>query len=522
MRVIDFFDKAVGAWPERVAFVDAESSHTYRSMQEISHRIAVALARDGQTDCARVAIYSPNRVQAFTCVIGALRAGDAWVPINARNALEDNVDFMNLAQCEWLFYHSSFRADAAALQQAVPTLKHVVCIDQRNDAVRSLADLLEGTEGHLAPDLQHDPHRMTAVLGTGGTTGRSKGVMWDNLTWETLIAQTTINLVEPPDAPPPVHLCVAPMTHAAGILSFMLLPIGPTNVVLDKADPLEIMQSIARYRVTHLYLPPTVLYAMLAHSRVREFDYSSLRHFIVAASPVAPDKLAEAVEVFGPCMCQFYGQAEAPMVVTFLSQREIVAATTDPALRKRLMSCGRANVLTRVAIMDDAGALLPDGERGEIVLQGNLVAPCYFRNPEATEEVSRFGWHHTGDIAYRDPDGFLFIVDRKKDMIITGGFNVFSTEVEAVINGHPAVENCAVVGVPHPKWGEAVKAVVVLKPGQELTEQLLIDFVKHRIGSVKAPKTVEFWPELPRSPVGKVVKTEIRARYWVGKPRAVG
>ncbi len=521
MRVIDFFDKAVDAWPERVAFMDAESRYTYRSMQEMSHRIAVALARDGQTDCKRVAIYSPNRVQAFACVLGALRAGNAWVPINARNALEDNIDFMNLAQCEWLFYHSSFRSNAAALQLSVPTLKHLVCIDQRDGAVRSLADFLDGTEGHRAPDLAHDPHRMTAVLGTGGTTGRSKGVMWDNSTWETMIAQTTINLVEPPDAPPPVHLCVAPMTHAAGILSFMLLPVGPTNVVLDKADPLGIMQSIARHRVTHLYLPPTVLYAMLSHARVREFDYSSLRHFIVAASPIAPDKLAEAVDVFGCCMCELYGQAEAPMVVSFLSQREIVAATKDPALRNRLMSCGRANVLTRVAIMNEAGALLPDGERGEIVVQGNLVAPGYFRDSEATEEARRFGWHHTGDIAYRDPDGFLYIVDRKKDMIITGGFNVFSAEVEGAINGHPAVENCAVIGVPDPKWGEAVKAVVVLKPGQNVTEQVLIDFVKQRIGSVKAPKTVEFWPELPRSPVGKVVKTKIRARYWTGKPRAV-
>lgn len=521
MRVIDFFDKAVESAPERIAFMDAESRYTYRAMQVISHRIALALARDGKTDCVRVAIYSPNRVEAFACILGALRSGCAWVPINARNSLEDNIEFMNLAQCEWLFYHSTFRANAAAMQQEVPTLKHLCCIDKSDRLVPSLHDWLAGTEGGVAPDVPHDPHRVTAVLGTGGTTGRSKGVMWSHLTWETMIAQTAINLAEPAGTAPAVHLCVAPMTHAAGILSFMLLPVAPTNVILDKAEPLEIMQSIAQHRVTHLYLPPTVLYSMLAHARVRQFDYSSLRHFIVAASPVAPDKLAEAVDVFGPCMCQLYGQAEAPMVVSFLSRSEIVAAKADAMQRNRLMSCGRANILTRVAIMNDAGELLPDGERGEIVLQGNLVAPGYFRDSEATAEASRFGWHHTGDIAYRDLDGFLYIVDRKKDMIITGGFNVFSAEVEGAINGHPAVENCAVIGVPDPKWGEAVKAVVVLKPGQNVTEQVLIDFVKQRIGSVKAPKTVEFWPELPRSPVGKVVKTKIRASYWAGNPRAV-
>ena len=360
---------------------------------------------------------------------------------------------------------------------------------------------------------------MATILGTGGTTGRSKGILWDNLTWSTLIAETSITMRAGPR--PPVHLCVAPMTHAAGILTFMLTPQCPTNVILDKIEPLEIMAAIERYQVTHLFLPPTVLYAMLAHPRAREFNYASLTHFLIAASPVAPDKLAEAVELFGPCMCQCYGQVEAPMLITYLPPEELAAAVREPSLRHRLKSCGKPCSLSLMGIMDESGRLVARGERGEVVVRGDLVAPCYYHNPQGTAEAHHGGWHHTGDIAYWDEEGYVYIVDRKKDMIITGGFNVFSAEVEAAINGHPAVENCAVIGIPDPKWGEAVTAIVLLRPNKTASEADIVDFAKQRLGSVKAPKHVEFWPDLPRSPVGKVLKTEIRKKFWANTDRAV-
>ena len=519
MRVIDFFDKAVLAAPERTAFAAGEVRYTYREMNEFSTRIARAMQGTGLSDAARVAVYSPNDVHAFACVLAAFRANATWVPINARNALDANIDFMNLTECEWLFYHSSFAAHVAAIREAVPTLRHLVCIDAAAGEDPALMDFVARAPAADIPDIHYNPHRMTTILGTGGTTGRSKGIMWDNLTWSTLIAQSTITL--PPDGNAPVHLCVAPMTHAAGILTFMLTPQSPTNVILDSTDPLAIMQAIERHRVTHLFLPPTVLYAMLAHPRVREFDYRSLTHFLIAASPVAPDKLAEAVEVFGPCMCQCYGQVEAPMLITYLSPQELAMAARDSALAHRLKSCGKPCSLSRMAIMDEDGTILPRGERGEVVVRGDLVAPCYYRNPEGTAEAHAGGWHHTGDVAWWDEDGYVYIVDRKKDMIITGGFNVFSAEVEAAINGHPAVENCAVIGTPDPKWGERVTAIVLLRPGRTVSEDELMSFAKDRLGSVKAPKAIEFWPELPRSPVGKVLKTEIRKKFWANTERAV-
>jgi acyl-CoA synthetase (AMP-forming)/AMP-acid ligase II len=235
---------------------------------------------------------------------------------------------------------------------------------------------------------------------------------------------------------------------------------------------------------------------------------------------MSSEKLKEAIDVFGPVMAQTYGQAESPMLCTFLSPQEH-QVSGNPVHEQRLASCGRATLLTQVAIMDDDGRLLDAGDRGEIVIRGNLVMKGYVNNPAATEEASRFGWHHTGDIGLMDSDGYVYIVDRKRDMIISGGFNIYPSEIEQVLWAHPDVQDCAVIGVPDDKWGEAVKAVVELKPGATTAPQDLLDFCRARLGGMKTPKSAEIWPELPRSPVGKVLKRDIRERFWAGQARRV-
>jgi acyl-CoA synthetase (AMP-forming)/AMP-acid ligase II len=207
--------------------------------------------------------------------------------------------------------------------------------------------------------------------------------------------------------------------------------------------------------------------------------------------------------------------------VSYLSPQEHVEALASDTKQRRLASAGRATEGTSIAIMDDDGKLLPAGERGEIVVRGELVTPGYFRNPKASEEAMQHGWRHTGDIGFLDADGYLYIVDRKRDLIISGGFNVYPGEVEQVIWSHPAVQDCAVIGVPHPDWGEAVKAVVELRAGAAATEAELIAFCRERLGPIKTPKSVEFWADLPRSSVGKVLKRDIRAKFWAGRERMV-
>lgn len=247
-------------------------------------------------------------------------------------------------------------------------------------------------------------------------------------------------------------------------------------------------------------------------------NYSALRHFIYAAAPMSLDKLGLCIEVFGPVMVQAHGQAEAPFFCTCLTTEDHRAAS-DPALRKRLSSCGRATPFTVVEIMDDEGRLLGPAESGEIVVRGELVMKGYYRNPQATAAALYDGWLHTGDIGLRDEDGYFYIVDRKKDMIISGGFNVYPSEVEQVIWSWDGVQDCAVIGVPDPDWGEAVKAVVELKAGATVDTAALMAHCRERLGPIKAPKSVEVWPALPRSQVGKVLKRNIRDRFWVGHSR---
>jgi fatty-acyl-CoA synthase len=315
----------------------------------------------------------------------------------------------------------------------------------------------------------------------------------------------------------PVALVSAPITHAAGPIALSTLSLGGTQVILPGFDAEKVLGCIETYQISHMYLPPTALYQLLASPNIGQHDMKSLRIFIIVGSPVSPEKLRIAVETFGPCMCQGYGQVEAPMIVTWLSP-EVVAAAAAGEHPERLASCGRATRSVQVGIMDDDGKLLPNGEAGEIVVRGVLVSHSYFEKPEATAEVRTFGWHHTGDVAKRDDDGFFYIVDRKKDMVVSGGFNVFTTEVEAAITELSHVRECAVIGIPHEKWGEAVHAIVVAE-GIDATE--IIAHAKARLGGVKSPKSVQFMDSLPRTANGKIDKKALRVEHWGENARMV-
>jgi acyl-CoA synthetase (AMP-forming)/AMP-acid ligase II len=517
VRLIDYFDASAARHPSKVAFVQPDGSAlSYADAQQLSKNIAAALHASGIPEDGKIAVYSPNDARAFIVMLGIFRSGRIWVPLNARNTVEDNSAFMNYTDVECLFYHSSFESEARQLKASAPQLKLIVCLDDAGNFGRPLSEF--GAEAASpCPDVPDNPLRPCNILATGGTTGRSKGAVWTNQTWETLIA----NFWTSTDAtgPSPVHLCIAPMTHGAGVLALMLMPKAPTNVILNKADPALILAAIEQHGVTHLYLPPTVLYALLSSPELKTRDLSSLRFFLISAAPVAPERLRTAVQTFGPVMAQAFGQAEAPFFLTFLSPDDHRRGMENGS--SLLQSCGRPTMFSHVEIMDEQGAILPPRAVGEIVARGNLVMKEYYADPEATRAVSAFGWHHTGDIGYKDEEGYVYIVDRKRDMIISGGFNVFSTEVEARLLSHESVQDCAVIGVPDEKWGEAVTAIVELKAGATATPDELIAFCRSTLGGVKTPKTIDIWPTLPRSPVGKVLKRAIRDRYWEGRSRAV-
>src|SRR5271169_5563732 len=489
MRAIDYFDKQAEAIPDRTAIVDGSVRYSYADVRSASERIARSMWAAGLRGEQPVAIYSINDARVLLCMLGLMRAGAVWVPINYRNAPDANIEYLNYVKTSWLFYHSSYRDRVPELQARVPTLQHLICIDAEDGKNPSLEKFMQrGTTANADDSTSQEiewayargnPDRLVGLVPTGGTTGPAKGVRVTSLSWGTMTEMASHYWRS--EACDPVCLSVAPLSHAAGVVAFTMFPLGATNVIMPGFDALEVVRNIKRFRVTHLFLPPTAFYGLVAHPDVRKFDYSSLRVFLLAASPVSPDKLQQGVEIFGPCMCQSYGQTEAPMLMTFLDQKTIAAAAAGDH-PERLRSCGKPTSAVRLAIMDDHGQILPANERGEIVARGTLVSGGYYNMPEATAEIRTYGWHHTGDVGYMDEGGYVYIVDRKKDMIITGGFNVYCAEVEAGIMALPEVRECAVIGVPDDKWGEAVKAFVVLREGDQLTASEIIAHCKAKLG----------------------------------------
>lgn len=519
MRMIDYFDNGVKFYPNNVAFTDVDcgdSCLTYADASPITHRIAAAIRKNGYQQGSHIGILAPNSTVAFLTLLGLFRAEAVWLPINPRNTVATNSDLLTRFDGELLFYHSSFADEAEQIMKAVPNLREAVCIDGEATIGKSLDVWSEGAPGHHeigAIDLD----ATIAIFPTGGTTGKSKGVVLNHRCIYTMYQNYYAHFNYYDDT---CHLVVAPMTHSAGIIGGLHFARGGTNVVMSKAAPDLICDAIDKYRVTHLFLPPTVVYMMLALPDVKDRDYSSLQHFLVGAAPTSVNKLKEAVSVFGPVMTEAFGQSEAPAAITAKAPWDYLDKDGN-INERRLASIGRPCVNNRVAILDDEGGELKRGQAGEICIQGGLVSPGYYKNSEATAEVRQFGWHHTGDVGVMDDEGFITIVDRKKDMIISGGFNIFPNEVEQVLNSHPAVQDCAVIGVPDEKWGEAVNAIIQLKASHQCSDEELIALCKRELGGVKAPKTVDFIDDLPRSPAGKVLKTELRKKHWEGRGRAV-
>jgi len=520
VRSIDYFDKQVILHPDRVMLIAGDQRLTYADASAMTHRIAAAMLAAGFRHQEAVAIMSPNHGAVVTTMLGLWRAGGAWIPVNTRNALADNIAYLDYVRASWLFYHSAYAADAARVRAEVPSIRHMICLDAEEGGNPSLDRFMAPTGTPPVPDWG-DPvgngEELTAIIATGGTTGPAKGVRVLNRSWGTMLE--TIGQIMACDVPP-VFLTTAPLTHAAGPVTLAGIAMGATIVVLPGFEAETVMAAFAKYGVTHTFLPPTAVYSMLAHPEVANHDYSSLRYFLLAGSACSPEKLRQAVEVFGPCMCQSYGQTEFHLVATWLSP-QVVAAAAAGDHPERLASCGQATYSCRVELMDDQGRLLPNGEVGEIVGRGGIVGGGYFEMPEVSAETWAHGWHHTGDVGRRDEHGFYYIVDRKKDMIVTGGFNVFCTEVEAAVTELPGVRECAAIGIPDDKWGEAVTALVVADPANAPSSETVIAHCKTRLGSVKAPKHVFFKNELPRTSVGKFDKKTMRAEFWKDADRSV-
>jgi acyl-CoA synthetase (AMP-forming)/AMP-acid ligase II len=458
-----------------------------------------------------IAQLSSNRVDAFVVMAAALAAGIRYTPLHPLGAAEDHAYILEDADIAALVVDApAFVEPGAALQARVPGLRHLLTLGPAGHGTDLLAAAAHPEARLEAAAAESD---IAWLAYTGGTTGRPRGVM---LAHRSMVMNALLTLAE---WQWPAHirlLAATPITHAAGVLIVPILLRGGTIVLHKGFEPEAFLEAVEERRITATFLVPTMIYMLLDHPTIGQYDLSSLAMILYGAAPMSSARLVEGIETFGPVFFQLYAQTEAPNTVTALRMSD-----HDPARPERLASCGSPLAGLQVRLLDDDGAEVAVGEVGEICVRGRLVMDGYWRRPEDTAEAFRHGWLHTGDMARRDAEGFLYIVDRAKDMVISGGFNVYPREVEDVLTEHPAVAMAAVIGVPDDKWGEAVKAVVVLKLGAQADADELIALVRQRKGPVQAPKSVDFADALPVTPLGKPDKKAIRARYWGDAARQV-
>lgn len=468
-------------------------------------RYAQTLAAKGVGVGARVALLATNCVEVLVLHNATGFAGCCLVAMHPMGSADDHLFAIEDAGVEALIYDpKKFSARAEELRRRTNRLKVILSMGEGEvgEDLYALAETF--APGPLTPP-KLTGNEVTRLSYSGGTTGKPKAIPGNPRTG----AQAMQIMLQEWEWPvEPRILAVVPLSHAGGSLFAPMVLKHGTMVVLPSFDPKSVLEAIERYKITCTMLVPTMIYALLDHPDFDKYDLSSLETVFYGASLMSPVRLKEAIERIGPVFFQFYGQAEAPMTVTVLRRSE-----HDPNDPKRMASCGRPVPYVDVALLDNDGKEVPDGEPGEICVRGPLVMDGYLDREELNKETFAGGWLHTGDVAVKDPGGFLRIVDRKKDMIVTGGFNVFPSEVENVIVSHPAVAQASVFGVPDEKWGEAVKAAVVLRPGASVDAAELIALVREHKGPVQAPKTVAFIDAIPQTAVGKPDKKALRKQF---------
>jgi len=488
---------------------------SYAEVRERTSQMLQAQRARGVVRGTRLAVLSKNRPEVLTNLTASLVNGCVVTPLHPMGSLADHAYVIGDAEIECLVFDAAhFTARATELHAEYP---HLVLLgfgpNDIGDDYLALADQFAPTRLE-PPDVR--PEDLCTVVYTGGTTGRPKGVLMTHRVWQ---AMTWIQMAEW-EFPDDLRIAIAtPLSHAAMSLVAPVLVSGGAFYVMESFDADGFFDLVEQHRITATLIVPVMLYALQGHPRYETADMSSMETIFYGASPMSPTKLAQAIEQWGQIFFQFFGQTEAPMVLTHLKKAE-----HDLARPERLASCGRPVPWMHVALLDADNAPVGPGESGEICTRGPLVMNGYKDLPDETADALSGGWLHTGDIGRFDADGYLYIVDRTKDMVITGGFNVFPREVEDVISTHPAVSMVMVIGVPDEKWGEAVKAVVVLRDGHEPSDALTAELqrlVKDRKGSQQSPKSVDYVDALPLTPVGKPDKKAVRTRYWDSTGRAV-
>lgn len=518
MNTFAFLEKSARQFPDSPAIVQGAETVTYRQFRDRALAIGGNLLAAGCRPGDRVAFCLGNSPRILELTYGCFAAGLVVVPVNARLHAREIAYIVGNSGAKVLVHGPEYQAGIVANADLFAGVARY-CTDAV-DGADLFQTLVDGGQA-LGVAADAEPEDLCWLFYTSGTTGKPKGAMWNHRMVRTVIMNYLADLhnIQPGE----VVLHCAPLSHGSGIIALPTVARGAVNAITETAsfDIDSLLETVERLQVSHIaFMAPTQIVKLLDDYQPGKRDISSLRAICYGGAPIYVDQLRQAIETFGPIFVQLYGQGEAPITITGMSAKlhlDLLAAGDA-----RIGSAGRVRTDVEAHCVDAQDNPLPPGEVGEVVARGDVVMPGYWQNPEASAEALRGGWLHTGDVGYFDDRGFLFLLDRAKDMVISGGNNVYPREVEEAIILHPKVANCVVFGIPDDYWGEAVHAVVVVKPGETLVAKDVIDFCGEHMAGYKKPKAVDFVDALPVSGYGKILRREVRDKYWEGHASRIG
>lgn len=520
-----YMDKALKRFEEHpaVTYLPTNETLTYRELRENIDKVASYLTNLGVKKDSHVAYLIPNSIEFVLFSQAVSRCGATSIPMGVKLGVRE-VDFiLNHAEPEFVLM---------ATEAHIETVLKYVNDKKENGQTVTVIGLegfnLDYPEPFITFNREQiaeietvdsfpvvSPDDISGISYTGGTTGMPKGVMHSQ---KGRAAALIASFIEFPMDDRDRVLLTTPLQHSAGSLMTRAFA-GGAHVFIDTFRPDTFLKTVEEHRITVTFTVPTIIYRIIDAAKNTDYDVSSLRSIHYGSSPISSERLKEAIEMFGPVFVQQYGATEANVLITRMHKFDHVRALETGG--KFIQSCGKPCLMTEIRLVDDNGQDVKQGEKGEILLRAPYLMAGYYKRPDLTEEAMKDGWFHTGDIGQFDEEGFLYIVDRKKDMIISGGMNVYSVEVEKVVNQHPAVKVSACIGIPHQDWGEQVSVFVILRDGVEATEEEIIQFCKERTSQYMVPKKVFFRESLPLTQVGKIDKKELKKEFWSDKERNV-
>jgi len=513
MTIGDLLLRNSNKFPNKQAIVSEKGiSMTFQTLNERVNRLAHALLDFGLKKGDRIGVLVHNCHQFIELYFAAAKTGSVFCPYNNHFMQQELKDILDYSIPRFLVVDPDFLDTVSILQPELNSVEKYICLEKPNLSFAEDYESLLVRGRSKEPDVNVLEDDVLSIFFTGGTTGRPKGAM---RTHRHLMSDAVASVIELKVEYDERVLITFPMYHVACEDNIVRHSLMPNAIYIRREggfNPEQVLDYISREKISRCQFVPSMIHSLLQVPNIHEYNLKSLRLILYAASPMPVELLRKALAIF-PCgFAQMYGQTESGPIITVLKPEDHVLDDSEKSLA-RLASCGKPAVNCEIRIVDENDDDVPIGEVGEIIVRSEAVMIGYWQMSEETARKLKNGWLHTGDLGRLDEDGYLYVMERKDDLIISGGVNVYPREIEEVLYRHPAVSEASVIGLPDEHWGEVVKAIIVPKQGVHITETEIIDFCGKNLAGFKKPKTVDFWKELPRSPQGKILKKEIRKRY---------